>query len=295
MNWQSIDFDWNQARAFLVTAQEGSLSAAARALGQTQPTLSRQVTALEEKLGIALFERAGRALVLTPAGHQLLEHVKAMGEAASRISLTAVGQSQEIDGHVCISASDAIACFTLPPIIKQLRKTAPGLEIEILASNTLSDLQHREADIAIRHVRPDQPNLIAKLAKESSASLYASSSYLAARGQPQSLQDLADHDFIGFDSPDRFLQMLSGSNLPVSEQNFKLNTLNGAVGWHMAQNGLGIIIMLREIAEQFPDMNEVLPDFSPFPVPFWLTTHRELHTSRRIRLVFDTLSQAFAH
>ena len=82
MDWRSVRFDWNRARAFLVTAEEGSLSAAARALGMAQPTLGRQVEALQDELGVVLFERTGRGLELTPSGLELLEHVRTMGEAA---------------------------------------------------------------------------------------------------------------------------------------------------------------------------------------------------------------------
>ena len=109
MNWQSMSFDWNQARAFLATAEEGSLSAAARAIGQTQPTLSRQVAALEQDLGVTLFERIGRSLSLTQSGLELLDHFRAMGDAANRISLTASGQSQAIEGRVSITATDVTA------------------------------------------------------------------------------------------------------------------------------------------------------------------------------------------
>jgi DNA-binding transcriptional LysR family regulator len=96
MDWRSVQFDWNLARAFLVTAEEGSLSAAARELGLTQPTLSRQVAGLEEELGVTLFERVGRGLELTPSGAELLEQVRAMGDAAGNLKLTAVGQSTTI-------------------------------------------------------------------------------------------------------------------------------------------------------------------------------------------------------
>src|SRR6056297_2910935 len=106
MDWRSVGFDWNRARAFLVTAEEGSLSRAARALGMTQPTLGRQVSALEHELGVALFERVGRGLELTPSGLELVEHVRRMGEAATRVSLTASGQSQSIEGTVCITATE---------------------------------------------------------------------------------------------------------------------------------------------------------------------------------------------
>ncbi|MCH7911226.1 MAG: LysR family transcriptional regulator, partial [Candidatus Hydrogenedentes bacterium] len=115
MDWRSVKFDWNRARAFLVTAEEGSLSAAARALGMAQPTLGRQVDALEQELGVVLFQRVGRGLALTPSGLELLEHVRAMGAAASRVSLTSFGQSQSIEGTICIGASEIYAAILLPP------------------------------------------------------------------------------------------------------------------------------------------------------------------------------------
>ncbi len=117
MGWRSVKFDWNRARAFLVTAEEGSLSAAARAPGMTQPTLGRQIMALEQELGVVLFERVGQGLVLTPGGLELLEHVRAMRDAANQLSLTTSGQSQVIEGSICICASEIHATFLLPPII----------------------------------------------------------------------------------------------------------------------------------------------------------------------------------
>src|SRR6185436_11045290 len=105
MDWRSVDFDWNQARAFLITAEEGSFSAAARALRMAQPTIGRQVAALERALGITLFERVGTSLELTSSGLELVEHARAMGEAATRVSLTATGRASEIAGSVCITAS----------------------------------------------------------------------------------------------------------------------------------------------------------------------------------------------
>ena len=139
------DPDWNQLRAFITTAQTGSLSAAARQLGLTQPTLSRQVAALEEHLQIALFERVGRGLVLTETGRTLLEDCTGMGAAATRFALRASGQSQKIEGRVRISASDVLCAHLLPPVITELQEIAPRLEIEVLATNDLSDLLRREA------------------------------------------------------------------------------------------------------------------------------------------------------
>jgi len=292
MNWQAISFDWNHVRAFLATAEEGSLSAAARVLSLTQPTLGRQVTALEEKLGVDLFKRAGRSLVLTQSGIELLEHVQAMGDAASRISLTASGQSQAIEGNVRITASDAMSAYFLPPVLKKLRQLAPGITVEIVASNTVRDLQRREADIAIRHIRPDQPDLIAKLIRETTAHLYASTEFLDLNGRPASAGDLNDAVFIGFEISDRLIAGLNELGLSLTKSNFKFVSDSGVATWEMVKHGLGIGVMVREVAAVTPGLECVLPDLAPIPVPIWLATHRELHSSRRIRLVFDLLANA---
>lgn len=208
MNWQSISFDWNQARAFLATAEEGSLLAAARALGLTQPTLGRQVSALEEQLGVMLFERVGRSLTLTQSGIELLDHVRAMAAAANQVSLVASGQSQAIKGQVRITASDMMSAYSLPPLLRRVRASAPLLEIDVIAANDVRDLLRREADIAIRHIRPEQPDLIAKLVREDTAHFYAADSYLEVRGQPYLEAGLAKHDFINFGDTQRMLGVL---------------------------------------------------------------------------------------
>ena len=294
MNWQTVSFDWNQARAFLVTAEEGSLSAAARALGLTQPTLGRQVAALEKELGVTLFERVGRSLSLTQSGLELLDHFRAMGDAASRISLTASGQSQAIEGHVSITSTPVVATYYLPAVLKRLREEAPGIVIEIIASNEVRDLTRREADIAIRHARPQQPDLIAKLIGETSAHLYASKEYLDKHGRPESPDDLVDADFIGFDHPERVVPMVNAMGLPLTQDNFKINTTSGTVILELLKHGLGISFLTKADEMLVPDIEPILPDLDPIPVPIWLVTHRELHTSRRIRLVFDLLAEAFS-
>lgn len=294
MNWSMISFDWNQVRAFWATAEEGSFSAAARALGQTQPTLGRQVAALEEALGVTLFERVGRALVLTKAGLDLLEHTRAMGAAAQRISLTASGAAQQVEGLVRITASDVMCAHILPPVVGQIRHAAPGIEIDLVAANDIRDLQRREADIAIRHVRPEQPELTARLVQEATARPYAATAYLDARGRPQTPADMAEHDFIGLGDVSRMIGFLEPLGFPLTRANFRAGSENGVVAWELARQGLGIAMMVDDVGARTPGMELLLPGVEPIRFPVWLVTHREVHTSRRIRLVYDMLSAFFA-
>lgn len=294
MDWSVIDFDWNQARAFLVTAEEGSLSAAARKLSQTQPTLGRQVAALERHLGVTLFERIGNHLALTETGLDLLEHVRSMGDAAGRVSLGASGRAEAIGGQVRITASDGMAVYVLPPILKRVRAQAPEIEIDLVVSNAVRDLRRREADLAIRHVRPEQPDLIGKLARESRAVLCASRGWIAANGVPQTPEDVADKDFIGFEETDRLIAALAGMGLSLTQRNFRLTTDSGVAATEMVRQGLGLGMMMQDMADRLPDIVPILPQLAPVPVPVWLVTHRELNTSRRIRVVFDILADELA-
>jgi len=290
MDWRSINFDWNRARAFLVTAEEGSLSAAARALGMTQPTLGRQVTAFEKELDIILFERVGQGLALTPSGLDLLEHVRAMGNAANQVSLTANGQTQNVEGSVCISASEVYAAYILPPIMAKLRQMEPKIKIEINATNETSDLMRREADIALRNFEPTQPDLIAKKIKDVSAYFYATSNYLSSVGQPKSVKDLEGLDFIAFANSNMLIKHLSEMGLKLDKNNFPMQTESYITHWELVKQGLGIGIMPEEIGDVESLVQRVLPEFPPIVFPIWLTTHRELRTSRRVRIVFDLLA-----
>jgi DNA-binding transcriptional LysR family regulator len=286
-----IKMDWSHARAFSATAETGSLSAAARKLGLTQPTLSRQVAALEATLGATLFERIGKRLVLTDAGRSLVEHARAMSAAADAMVLTAAGTSQDTEGHVTISATDAVAAYLLPGIVARIREAAPQITVIIVASDSISDLRKREADIAIRHVRPTEPELIAKLVGEMTAHFYAAESWISKNGMPKSIAELCVAEILGFAPVDQFSKHLVAAGIPISADRFRIVSDNSVVLWEMVRQGVGICMMLKEIAALMPGVVRVLPDLPGTRVPVWLVSHRELHTSRRVRLVFDILAE----
>ncbi len=238
-----------------------------------------------------LFERVGRTLEITQAGLELLDHTRKMGDAANRIALTASGQAQSIEGRVRITASDVMSAYVLPDLLREIRTQAPRLRIDVIASNDIQDLMRREADIAIRHVRPDQPDLIAKLVQEASGHFYATTEYLNRAGRPKSKQALSRHEFISFGDNNQMITYLKPLGIHLTNENFRLGSQNGIVAWEYAKQGFGIAPMSQTVGDATPGMERVCPGMEAITFPIWLTTHRELHTSRRIRLVYDLLTK----
>ncbi len=296
MDWKSITFDWNRARAFLVTAEEGSLAAAARSLGMTQPTLGRQVAALEKEIGLDLFTRRGRGLELTPNGIKLLEHVRLMGGAANLFSLSASGKSDVLEGDVSITASELLSTFMLPPMIKSLRELEPGIEIEIYSTNEQRDLNRREADIAIRSVRPTQPELIAKRLCSVQGHLYAATSYLRQLENPPSIAELNKANFIDTEKPGRLMALLNSQGFSLTKQNFPVISNSHNVQWELVKQGMAITATVEEIGDNEPLVERVdISDLPLITMDLWLVTHNELRTNLRIRRVFDFLVTEFSY
>ncbi|MFY0613185.1 MAG: LysR family transcriptional regulator [Hyphomicrobiaceae bacterium] len=294
MNWQAMSFDWNQVRAFLATAEEGSFSSAARALKTTQPTIGRQISGLEGSLGVTLFERSARGLTLTQAGRELLDHVRAMGEAAMLISMVAAGQTQDVTGEVTITATDLMSAALLPRLLAPLRQTAPGLRVRINAANDIQNLTRRDADIGIRHVRPDQPDLIARHVGDMRGNLYAATTYLDRTGRPRAPGEMTGHAFVGNPDPVHLLPILHDRGVQVRAENFVMSSDSAVVVWELVKAGYGISMLPEVLCESEPGIEKALPSLAPIEFPLWLVTHRELKTNRRIRIVFDLLVRALA-
>lgn len=294
MDWTAITFDWNRVRAFLVTAEEGSLSAAARSLGLAQSTLSRQVEALESELDLLLFDRVGRSLVLTPAGRDLLAHGRRMAEAATSLSVAASGHAEAVDGLVTITATEVFSAYVLPPILRRLRDAYPGIEIEILATDAAADVRRREADLALRTFRPSEPELVARRVGQAHGNLYASPEYLDRLGRPIDADALKRAVFVGFDRSPALIDRLNQLGLELGPEQVQVTSGSHLVGWQMVKAGLGIGVMTEEIADADPCVERVWSGFASVPVPLWLVAHRELRSSRRLRIVFDALAEALA-
>jgi DNA-binding transcriptional LysR family regulator len=286
----NTQFDWSLVRSFLAVLDHGSLLGAARQLNASQPTIGRHVTELENHLGIVLFDRTGRGLIPTESALRLAESARGMQIGADQLARSAMGAEQSNAGTVRISASQPIACFALPAVLAQMRLTLPQVQIELVASNSVSNLLKREADIAIRMVQPEQATLVARKIGKVAIRACAHQDYLRRRGVPRQPADLLSHDLIGSDRNDEILKGFTAMGFAVTRENFAFRTDDLIVVWQAVRAGLGIGFVSEHLIRTDPAVVPVLSKLTIEPLPVWLAVHREIRTNKRIRAVYDFLS-----
>ena len=286
-------FDWSLVRSFLAVLDQGSLLGAARVLRTSQPTLGRHVVELELQLGTVLFERTGRGLVPTAIALKLAESARGMETSALQLQRVLTGVQTDTAGTVRITASVPVAVHLMPPLLARMRQILPTVRVDLVSSNKVSNLLRREADIAVRMVRPDQSSLIAKKIGNVSLGAYAHRSYLARRGPLRKATDLLAHELIGSDTDTAILQGFQAMGYPVTRDAFALRSDDFIVQWQAVRAGLGIGFCADYMARSDPEVVQVLPDLIKIPpLPMWLAVHREIRTNRNIRAVFDFLAQS---
>lgn len=280
---------WDHWRSFIAVADEGSLSAAARVLALTQPTVSRHIDLLEDTVGESLFLRSPQGMGLTDLGRQLLPEARAMAASAAALERTASAPGDAPEGIVRLSASEVVGAEVLPAVLTPLLVAHPALEVELVLSNRNEDLLRREADLAVRMVRPTQSGLVARKVAEVKIGLYAHARYLAARGMPKTPAGLKEHVLIGPDRDATALSAFAGTGVVRRMLRFRcdregaqLNALRAGMGIGAAQAG---------IARASTDLRPVLAEHIAFRLDCWLVMHEDLSASRRVRLVFDHLAE----
>ena len=285
-------FDWGLIRSFLAALEAGTLLGAARKLNTSQPTLGRHIAELESQLGMVLFERTGRGLIATASARQLAEAARTMESGALQLARSVSGAQTQVTGTVRLTASQPVACDLLPPVLAAMREALPDIQIELEASNTVSNLLRREADIALRMVRPTQTSLIARKIGQVRVGAYASRDYLARRGVPTRPQDLLQHEMIGYDKGEDILRGFQANFFPVTREAFALRSDDLIVQWQAVRAGLGVGFLADYMVQGDDQVQRILPAL-PLPgLAMWLTVHREIRTSQRIRAVYDFLAQA---
>ncbi|MGV3491632.1 MAG: LysR family transcriptional regulator [Devosia sp.] len=285
------DPDWSLWRSFGAVVEHGSLSAAARALGLSQPTLGRHVEALEQTLGITLFERTLAGFRPSETALRLYEPVRQAEVALAEASLVAEGASAELTGSVRITSSTVMCHYVLPAILVDIRQLYPQVAIELVPSDAAENLLLREADIAVRMFRPTQLELITRHLGDIPVIAAAHETYIARRGRPATVAELTDHDLIGFDRSDILINGARALGFELKRSDFGLRTDSQTNGFELIKAGLGVGFAQAGLIADTPGLVPLLPELLATRLEVWLTTHRELFTSRRVRAMYDALGE----
>ena len=282
--------DWSLYRSFLSVLRMGSLSAAARDEGLTQPTVGRHVDSLEEALGVSLFTRSQHGLTPTEAALELQPYAESLEATAAALVRAAVGRAGT-RGTVRITASEVIGAEVLPPILTRLHAAHPEITIELVLSNRTEDLLQREADIAVRMVRPTQQALLARHVGDTELGLHARREYLERRGSPASLAELREHTLVGFDRENAFIRSVrAAGGIAIERGMFALRSDSDLAQLAVLRAGFGIGVCQVGLARRSPELVRVMAKSFLFKLEVWIVMHSDLRSSARCRVVADALA-----
>lgn len=291
MKESAPNLDWTLIRTFLAVAETGSLSAAARLLGISQPTAGRQVKQLEEALEATLFLRQPRGLGLSGTGEALLPHARAMGSEMRALALAAAGRSERLAGTVRITASVMTAQFHLPPIIARIRRLEPEISIDLVPTDRSENLLYREADIAVRMYRSEQLDIVTKHLGELELGLYATRGYLDRVGRPGTAAEMWQRDLVGLDRSDMMIRAMRGMGLPATRDWFATRCDDFVTGFELVRAGCGIGVAQCILADREPGLERILPDMRLPPLPLYLAAPEAMRRTPRIRRVWELLDE----
>lgn len=281
--------DWSLVQAFLAVGETGSLSAAARELSLTQPTVGRHIQALEAALGVTLFRRQARGMALTREGEALLAHARAMREAAEALGRDAAGEETDLSGTVRVTASETVAFYVMPGIVAELRREHPEIQIEIVPSDTSENLLYREADIAVRMYRPTQLDMVTLHLGFLPLGLFGAKSYVERRGMPTP-ETLGEHDIIGLDRSDTLVRGFRQVGVEVTREDFPVRCDSNPVVWELMRAGCGLGFGVAALGRGEDDLVEIDTGLPLPKLDVWLTAHEAVRRSPRVDAVWHLLA-----
>jgi len=283
--------DWGLINSFIKVAELGSLTKAAQALGKTQPTVGRHIQDLESCLDATLFDRLPHGLQLTERGLDLLSSAREMESAATDFERIAAGKQETIAGTIRLSVNEVFGVLVMPGLLTEFRAHHPEINIEMVVSNQVSNLLRREADLAVRMVRPTQNDLIAKKISELEIGFYGHHDYIEKFGAPISWEEITGHALIGFDQDTLMLDAARNMGIPISVNNFTFRCDSILAQMAAVRAGMGLGGIQVWIAKQYPELQRIAEDLPIPPLELWLAAHKDLRHNKRIRLLTDFLAE----
>lgn len=279
---------WDFYRTLLAVLEHGSLSAAARELGLTQPTVGRHIEGLEQALDRQLFTRSPQGLMPTEAALALKPFAEILSSTTAALLRAAADDGDRVSGTVRISASEVIGVEVLPPILARLQEDHPDLEIELSTTDTVEDILHRKADIAVRMAEPSQEALVVRRIGQIPLGLFGHRGYLDRHGTPQNMDEALGHRLVGFDRQHAYIRAMAKRYPLLDGIRYTFRTDSNLAQLAAIRAGVGIGVCQVGLVQDDPDMIRLLPDFE-LPLGTWVAMHEDMRTSPRCRVAFDAL------
>lgn len=294
MDMRLASLDWTLVRAFVAVARGGSLSAAARDLHSSQPTVGRQIQNLQDALGVILFLRRPKGMVLTDDGERLLPFALQMMDAAGRFSMAATGTDMQKSGTVRLTASVFVAHYVLPRLLVDLRQKEPLIQIELVPTDASENLLYRDADIALRMYRPSQLDIVARHLTDIEIGIFAAKSYLDRRGSPTNPNEMLTHDIVGYDRNDLIIRAMRQFGWDVSPQDFSMRCDDQSTYWELVRAGCGIGFGQATVAQSDSNLVRLFENLPIPSLPLWIAAPKAVRHTSRVAAVWDHLASSLS-
>lgn len=281
---------WDHIRSFYAVAETGSLSAASRLLALTQPTVGRHIDLLEDHLKISLFKRSRDGMALTEKGAELIDAARLTMDGATQFERIATGLDEGLSGTVRISAGEVFGVLLMPELLGRFMEQHPDVQVELVVTNEASNLLRRDADVAVRHFRPKQQDVIARKLADLELGLFAHQKYLSHHPEPYSLADLKDHVVVGYDRDTTIIEAAQKLGETFAARDFQFRSDNLLAHIEVIRSGVGMGFTHVGLAAQWGGLVRLLPDLQIPPLELWIACHADVRLNRRVRMVMDFLA-----
>ncbi len=282
--------DWDDLRYVLAIARAGGLAGAARAQGVNHSTMFRRLNALEERLGVQLFERLPAGYRPTEAGERLVAAAERIEAETIALDRELTGRDTRLCGRLRVTSSETLAYRILTDELARFRALHPGIQVELIIENRQLDLSRREADVALRATRPTEGDLFGRKLADVAWAVYGADGYLRERGMPGEPEDLARHALIGWAdaAPVKAATWLAGI-APADAVIYRSSSLiNQLVA---AKSGIGLGVLPCYLADPEPGLRRVLPPIAELARELWLITHADLRRTARVRAFMELIGE----
>lgn len=283
--------NWDEIRTAFNVARIGTVSGAAEVLGVHHATVIRHIDALEQRLGVKLFQRHARGYTPTEAGEDLLRVAQATDDQFSQLVGRIKGRGNDVSGELVVTSLGGLS-HLLVPVLTEFQIEFPDIIVRYLTGDRLFRLEYGEAHVAIRAGSvPDQPDNVVQPFFEQKITLFASDAYVARHGVPASEAELPKHRFVGADDANSRAPFFRWMHETIPADRIVFRSGDVHAQRRAIKEGAGIGFVSRLQAREMGGLIEVVPPREDWAAPLWLVTHMDLHRTTKVQSFLSFLKK----